>query len=177
VIELRRLERSELACVAEIDRTEQIGVLYEQRGTQLVERHGSWSAAPWEPDGDGEHSVGAKVRELQKYVDAGGIALAALDGGRVVGVGVVVPHLRPGIAQLAFLHVSAPRRAGGVGRRLCERLDQIARDNGAAEMVVSASPSESTVRFYLGRGFQPTAEPVAELFALEPEDVHMRKVL
>jgi len=33
------------------------------------------------------------------------------------------------------------------------------------------------VRFYLGRGFQATAEPLAELLELEPEDVHMRKVL
>jgi hypothetical protein len=44
-------------------------------------------------------------------------------------------------------------------------------------MVVSATPSENTVRFYVGRDLQPTAEPLAELFELEPEDVHMRKVL
>ena len=28
-----------------------------------------------------------------------------------------------------------------------------------------------------GRGFQPMAEPFAELLDLEPEDVHTRKVL
>jgi hypothetical protein len=44
-------------------------------------------------------------------------------------------------------------------------------------MVVSATPSENTVRFYLGRGFQPMIDPLAELFELEPEDVHMRKTL
>jgi hypothetical protein len=33
------------------------------------------------------------------------------------------------------------------------------------------------VRFYFARGFQPMAEPLAELFELEPEDVHLRKVL
>jgi hypothetical protein len=44
-------------------------------------------------------------------------------------------------------------------------------------MVVSATPSENTVRFYLGRGFEPMREPFAELFELEPEDVHMRKML
>jgi hypothetical protein len=33
------------------------------------------------------------------------------------------------------------------------------------------------VQFYLRRGFQPMAEPLAELIELEPEDVHMRKVL
>ena len=93
------------------------------------------------------------------------------------GIGVVVPHLRPRIAQLAFLHVSAPLRATGIGSRLSEQLEQIARAAGDSDMVVSATPSENTVRFYLGRGFQPMAEPLAELFELEPEDVHMRKVL
>ena len=61
----------------------------------------------------------------------------------------------------------------GVGRRL----EKIARTAGDSDMVVSATPSENTVRFYLGRGFQPMAEPFAELFELEPEDVHMRKML
>ena len=86
-------------------------------------------------------------------------------------------HLRPGIAQLAFLNVSAPWRATGIGSRLSEQLEQIARTAGDSDMVVSATPSENTVRFYLGRGFQPMADPLAELFELEPEDVHMRKML
>ena len=88
-----------------------------------------------------------------------------------------MPHLRPGIAQLAYLHVSAPSRTTGIGSRLCEQLDEIARTAGDSSMVVTATPSGNTVRFYLGRGFEPMAEPLAELFELEPEDVHMRKVL
>ena len=44
-------------------------------------------------------------------------------------------------------------------------------------MVVSATPSENTVRFYRGRGFEPMEEPFAELFELEPEDAHMLKAL
>ena len=169
--------RNELSRLVEIDRRERINVLYDQHGTQLVARHGNWSASAWDPDGHGEHSVEAKVHELQGYVDNGGVALGALVSGRLVAIGVVVPHLRPGIAQLAFLHVSAPLRATGIGSRLSEQLEQIARAAGDSEMVVSATPSENTVRFYLGRGFQPMADPLAELFELEPEDVHMRKML
>jgi GNAT superfamily N-acetyltransferase len=117
------------------------------------------------------------VHALQYHVDKGGIALGAFASGRLVGVGVVVPHLRPGIAQLAWLHVTAPLRATGIGSRLSEQLEQIARSAGDSDMVVSATASENTVRFYLGRLFQPMAEPLAELFELEPDDVHMRKVL
>jgi GNAT superfamily N-acetyltransferase len=176
-VELRQLDRSELPRVGEIDRTERIDVLYDQHGTELVARHGRWSASPWDPDGHGGHSVAAQLHALEHYVDAGGIALGAFAGGQLVGIGVVVPHLRPTIAQLAYLHVSASFRATGIGRGLCAQLDQIASAAGDSEMVVSATPSGNTVRFYLGRGFQPMAEPLAELFELELEDVHLRKVL
>jgi GNAT superfamily N-acetyltransferase len=176
-VEFRRLGRTELPRVVEIDRSERINVLYDQHGTQLVARHGNWSASAWDTDGHGKHSVAAQVHALQYHVDKGGIALGAFASGRLVGIAVVVPHLRPGIAQLAWLHVSAPWRAMGIGSRLSEHLEQIARTAGDFDIVVSATPSENTVRFYLGRGFQPMAEPLAELFELEPEDVHMRKAL
>ena len=176
-VEIRGLRRTELSRVAEIDRRERIDVQYVQHGTELVPRHGNWNASAWDPDGHGEHSVAAQIHMLEHYVDAGGTALGAFASEPLVGIGVVVPHLRPGIAQLAYLMVSAPSRATGVGSRLCEQLDDIARTAGDSSMVVTATPSENTVRFYRGRGFEPMAEPLPELFELEPEDVHMRKVL
>jgi GNAT superfamily N-acetyltransferase len=176
-VEIRRLARTELSRVVEIDRTERIDLVYEQRGTELVERRGNWSASAWDPDGHGEHSVEAQRHALEHYADAGAVALGAFLAGRLVGIGVVVPHLRPAIAQLAFLHVSKAFRAVGIGSSLSEGLEQMARGAGDSEMVVSATPSENTVRFYLGRGYELMAQPLPELFALEPEDVHMWKVL
>lgn len=80
--ELKRLARGELSRVAEIDRTERIDLIYEQRGTELEERRGDWSTPAWDPHGHGEHSVEAQRRALEHYVDAGGIALGAfrMDG-------------------------------------------------------------------------------------------------
>ena len=176
-IECRRLARVELSRVAEIDRSERIDIIYEQRGTELEERHGNWNSPAWDPHGDGEYSVAAQRQALEHYADAGGIALGAFSNGQLVGIGVVVPHLRPEIAQLAFLHVSEAFRALGIGRRLSEELDLIARDAGDTEIVVSATPSENTVRFYRSRGYELTAQPLPELFALEPEDVHLRRAL
>jgi GNAT superfamily N-acetyltransferase len=83
----------------------------------------------------------------------------------------------PAIAQLAFLHVSHDFRASGVGGRLSADLELVARRAGDTEIVVSATPSENTVRFYLGRGYRPMARPLPELFELELEDVHMGKVI
>ena len=142
-----------------------------------METRGDWSSPAWDPDGHGDHSVEHQRQALDRYAAAGGIALGGFAGGRLVAIGVVVPHLRTEIAQLAFLHVSAAFRATGVGTRLSEALDVIARDAGASQMVVSATPSQNTVRFYLARGFRVMAEPLPELVALEPDDVHMGKVL
>jgi len=176
-VEIRQLARTELSRVGEIDRTEHIDLLYEQRRTELVARHGTWHASAWDPNGYGDYSVDARRHELEHHVDSGGIAFGAFVGGRLVGIGVVVPHLRPAVAQLAFLHVSQPLRAAGIGGRLSDEMDQIARSAGDSAMVVSATPSANTVRFYMGRGYEVMAQPLPELFEREPEDVHLRKVL
>jgi len=171
------LARSELGRVAEIDRTERIDVLYRQEGERLIPTPGRWDAAPWDRHGEGEHSVQAKVRELEGYLDAGGVALVALVDQRVAGIGVVVPRLRPSVAQLAFLHVTASERRTGIGTRLQAELERLAREGGARELVVSATPTGGTVAYYLARGFGPDGDPLPELVELEPEDVQLRKPL
>jgi len=48
-----------------------------------------------------------------------------------------------------------------------------ARTRGARQMYVSATPSENTIHFYQRRGCLLAALPDPELFALEPEDIHL----
>jgi len=174
---IRRLGHEELGRVAEIDRTEQVDLIFVQRGAELEGRPGDWSAPAWDQEGDGERSVVTHAKDLAQYVDGDGVALGAFDGDRLVGIGAVVAHLRPGIAQLAWLHVTAGRRDAGVGRRLCDALEAIAREAGDDRIVVSATPSEHTVTFYRRRGYEVMAEPLEELFAREPDDIHLAKAL
>ena len=176
-VEIRELTRDDLSRISEIDRTEQIDLIFEQRGNELVARPGDWSAPAWDQNGDGEHTVEAQRRALAHYADDGGIARGAFSQGRLIGIGVMVPHIRPGIAQLAYLHVSHDFRGAGVGSRLCADLEQLAQHAGDTEIVVSATPSENTVRFYMARGYRPLAQPLPELFELEPDDIHMGKVI
>lgn len=174
----RRLAAEELDRLGEIDRTERIDTLYVQHGNQLVERTGGdWSAPPWFTEGTGEHSVAHQIEECRRHLAAGGMLLGAFADERLVGVGVVTPHVRPGVAQLAFLHVSSGYRGRGVGGRLSDALEELAREAGDTTIVVSATPSLNTVRFYRRRGFEPTSSPLPELVELEPEDVHMEKAL
>lgn len=176
MVSYRLLEPDEVARVGEIDRTERIDALYVQRGTELERVSGEFSAPPWR-DGDGGHSIRHQVEECERWLAAGGTAIGAFDGERLVGIGIVVPELRDGVAQLAFLHVSDGFRGQGVGRRLSDELDGIAAAAGATTMVVSATPSVNTVDFYRRRGYAPTATPLPELLELEPDDVHMEKRL
>ena len=88
-----------------------------------------------------------------------------------------MPHIRPGIAQLAYLHGSQDFRSAGSGTRLTVELELLARSAGDTEIVVTATPSENTVLFYLGRGYRPMAQPLPELLELEPEDIHMQKAI
>jgi GNAT superfamily N-acetyltransferase len=173
----RRLVAPELALVGEIDRTERIESLYVQRGTRLELRAGDWSAPAWEPHGEGEHSVAAQRATLEREVQSGGVAFGSFDGDRLVGIGLVIPHLRPDVAQLAYLYVSDGYRAMGIGGRLSDELERIAHEAGDTSIVVSATPSLNTVQFYLGRGYALMGEPLPELYELEPEDVHLQKLL
>ena len=176
-IEYKRLAPAELSLVGEIDRTERIEGLFVQHDARLELQVGDWSSPPWDSQGEGEHSVAAQRAALERQVEAGAIPLGAFAGDRLVGIGLVITHVRPGVAQLAYLHVSDGFRASGIGGRLSDELERIAREAGDTSMVVSATPSVDTVRFYLGRGFEPMAEPLPELVELEPEDIHMRKRL
>jgi GNAT superfamily N-acetyltransferase len=172
-----RLDLSDLELIGEIDRTEQIDTLYVQHGDRLDQRFGDFSAPAWFSEGEGEHSVAHQRAECERHLAAGGIALGAFANGKLVGIGIVRPHIRPRIAQFAFLHVSNGHRAQGIGRHLSEELERLAREGGDTTIVVSATPSLNTVRFYLRQGFSPTAEPLRELYELEPEDVHLQKRL
>ena len=176
-IAYRRLVAADLARIGEIDRSERIETLYVQHGSQLEEKAGDWSAPAWSSEGEGEHSVAHQRAECERQLDAGGIALGAFADGQLVGIGVLTLHIRPGIAQLAFLHVSNAHRARGVGGHLSDELERLAGEHGDTTIVVSATPSLNTVRFYRRRGYEPVAEPLPELYELEPEDVHMEKRL
>jgi predicted N-acetyltransferase YhbS len=173
----RELVSVDLDRLCDIDRTERIEGIYAQNGPHLTKREGDFSAPPWHTAGEGEHSVAAQQAECESYVAAGGTGLVAFANQRLVGIGIMKPHVRPGVAQLAYLHVSNGCRGRGVGGHLADALEALARAAGDTSMVVSATPSLNTVHFYLRRGYEPMSEPLPELYAREPDDVHLLKPL
>lgn len=54
-------------------------------------------------------------------------------------------------------------------RKACE----IAREAGSRRMYVSSTPSSSAVGFYIAQGCKLAEEVDPELYALEPDDIHL----
>ncbi|MGE5149787.1 MAG: GNAT family N-acetyltransferase [Rhodospirillaceae bacterium] len=165
---------SDLAVLAAIDRSEHVDVQYGVENGRLVERPVAMAEVPpWDPVGDGPHSVADKVAFCRRCLVAGAEFLGAFEGDELLGAAVVDGRFEPGLAWLAFLHVSRPHRRRGVASALWDAAISIAKEAGARSMYVSATPTGSAVGFYLARGCR-LADPVHPgLFAEEPDDIHL----
>ena len=172
----RELPQNEVVRVREIDRTERVRIGYRVEDDRLIRMDVVWDSSPWREEGD-EHSIPHMIRFLEEIVSQEGTMLGAFDGDRLVGLAGFRPDLTETMAQLAFLHVSNGYRRQGIAARLFDQVEELARQSGAQELYVSATPSESAVGFYTSCGFSLTPEPHPELFELEPEDIHMTRRL
>lgn len=176
-ITYRWLRDDEIGRLADIDRSETVRVGYVIRDGKLTANPVSWDIPGFRTEGGGEHTLAAQIRFCQGHIQNGARMVGAFVDDRMVGLGVVTPEIRPQMSQLAYLHVSLAYRRHGVASRLTREMIEHSRASGAKRMYVSATPSESAVGFYLRWGFAPTSEPIPELFAHEPEDIHMVREL
>ena len=167
----RLLSADELERIAEIDRSEVIERIYYAEPDGLVARAERYDMRGW-PSGN----VDGIVADLRTCHAQGGWIYGLFGGDRLIGVAAVDTRRfgpRQEMLQLLLMHVSQPYRDQGLGTRLFGAACAQARARGARRLYVSATPSEHTVHFYLARGCCVTDEPDPELFALEPEDIHM----
>jgi ribosomal protein S18 acetylase RimI-like enzyme len=175
MIELRHLPAHELGRIAEIDRSEHITRLYTYRDGVLEGRAVDEQVPRW--NASGEYSTAAMVATWQPTLTVGGTLIGAFEGDALAGLAIYRPRLAEAMGQLALLHVSRSFRRRGVASLLTGEVARLARADGAKRLYVSATPSNSAVGFYQSCGFAPTDAPHPELFALEPEDIHMIREL
>jgi ribosomal protein S18 acetylase RimI-like enzyme len=173
VITIRHMESSELDRLGEIDRSEHVTREYVYRNGTLEARVVDIAVPGWSPTGDHEHTVARRIDAWRPLLDQGGTLVGAFDADTLAGVAIYRPHLTPGVANLAVLHVSRSHRRAGVASLLTDEVARLARAGGAQRLYVSATPSDSAVGFYRSYGFEPTGEPNEAMFALEPDDIHM----
>ena len=174
---IRRLLAGELIRVGEVDRSEHVTTGYVFRNGVLETQVVDWQVPRWSDDPSTGFSAESRIDGWKPILDKGGILLGALDGPKLAGFALMLPELSEGVAQLAGLYVDREYRRLGVAVRLVTEVERLARGAGAGRLYVSAIPSGSAVGFYLKHGFSPTTEVNEELYALEPDDIHMIKDL
>ena len=154
-----------------IDRAEAIERVYCHKGGKLVLKPEHCELRGW-PAGEPEH-YGAILIDCY---DRGGTFYGVFDGATLVGAAALESrfigrsHDR---LQLKFLHVSQRYRRGGIGQSLYEKTVNRAGDLGARQLYISATPTENTIRFYLGLGCRVADDVDTDLFKLEPKDIHL----
>ncbi len=171
MIDSRELSRDEIEQVWEIDRSEVVEAVYYLEHGSLVLKPEYFDMHGW-PPGEAEHYTPILVDCYER----GGWFYGLFDGDRLIGVVVLENRLigkNKDQLQLRFLHIDSAYRNKGLGKRLFDLASVEAQKRRARGLYISATPSEHTVNFYLRLGCQITAEPDPELFALEPEDIHL----
>ena len=177
MIRMRRMQNSEIERIAEIDRSEHVTKAYACKDGSLEPRDVDWQIPRWSTQGDHDHTVQARVDESRLVLDRGGVLLGAFDGETLVGFAIYRPNLSEDTAQFAMLHISNGYRRQGIGSLFTSEVIKLAKADGAKKLYVSSSPSASTVHFYMNHGFELAQEVNPELYELEPEDIHMTKIL
>lgn len=167
----RILSRDEIQGVWAIDRSEVIEAVYYLPNGALVLRPEYYDMHGW-PSGEGDKYTPI----LEACHDQGGWFYGLFDDDRQIGAAVLDGRFigkHKDQLQLKFLHIGNTYRNKGLGKRLFNLATIEARERGAKRMYISATPSAHTIDFYLGLGCKVTPEPDAELFELEPEDIHL----
>jgi GNAT superfamily N-acetyltransferase len=162
----------ELTGVEEIDVSESGYLLYYYREGKIATKREAWHRSPRNAE-----AWGSYIERWKATLERAGVALGAFDGKRLVGIAVLEYHLTESMAHLVALFVSKDSRRQGIAARLTQEVMRLAKAQGADQLYVSATPSESAVGFYLSQGFALAKQVHQELYALEPEDIHLVRQL
>lgn len=171
----RLLERHEIPLIWQIDRREIIENVYYLREGKLVLEPEHYDMQGW-PSGEAE----LYTPLLLDCYDRGGLFWGAFENDLLVGVSILESKWigkHHDTLQLKFLHVSRDCRKQGIGARLFNLTVEKAKELGAKKLYISATPSEHTVNYYSRLGCVLATEIDPELFALEPEDIHLEYLI
>jgi GNAT superfamily N-acetyltransferase len=171
-ISIRPLNIGELDRVREIDVSESGSMVYKQLGRRVEPAYEEWHRPP-----RSEETWNCYIERWKPMLEDGGCAVGAFAGEALVGIAVLRFRLTARTAQLAALFVSRDYRRLHIAQHLMDEVARRARQYGADALYVSATPSESAIGFYTRQGFEATDHANKELYALEPDDIHLVKAL
>jgi GNAT superfamily N-acetyltransferase len=156
----------------QISRRELITQLYLQKQEQLELTDCFYDIKQW----DAYHLENdpPKLKELYKQ---GALFVAAFSASeQLVGISVVSDQVindYPQAKLLQYFYVDAGQQNQGIGAQLMQSAKASAKQLGAHQLYISATPSKRTVDFYIRHGAKPLKHPDRQLWELEPEDIHL----
>lgn len=172
---IRLLQRAEIPLIWQIDRREIVQNIYILQDGKLVLKPDYFDIQGW-PPGEAEHYTPI----LLDCYDRGGMFWGAFENDKLIGVAILESKFigsQQDTLQLKFLHVSRDFRKQGIASTLFRLAVEKASALGANKLYISATPSEHTVNYYMRLGSVLAREIDPELFALEPEDIHLEYVI
>ncbi|MFD0711962.1 GNAT family N-acetyltransferase [Paenibacillus sp. GCM10027626] len=175
MIDIKSMKLEDASKIWEIDRSEIIEYIYTCADGQLNEFKAGHECPNWE---EGQYSE--IIARYEEELRSGGMAVGAFAGETLVGFGVLAHQFRGennDQLQVDLMYVTREYRRQGIGRRIITALSEEAVVRGAKYLYISSTETESAVKFYSSFGAELTPEVDEELFAKEPEDIHMIKKL
>jgi GNAT superfamily N-acetyltransferase len=170
-VAIRALIRDEIELIWAIDRSEVHHRIYKVVNGLLILVPAYFEIPGWHP-----RMVENDRPRLYECFDRGGTFLGSFDDDSLNGVSVVDTNpvgSKPDCLQLLYLYVSRSARGQGIGSTLFAAAAEAAGALSAKVLYVSSVPTENTVNFYLRRGSSLATRPDPDLFAAEPDDVHL----
>jgi predicted N-acetyltransferase YhbS len=168
---IRLLQRDEILLIWQIDRREIVENIYYLEDRKLLLQPDYFDIQGW-PPGEAEHYTPI----LEDCYDRGGTFWGAFENDTLVGVAILESKFigsQQDTLQLKFLHTSRDFRKRGIASTLFRLAVEKAKTLGAKKLYISATPSEHTVNYYMRLGAVLATGIDPELFALEPEDIHL----
>ena len=116
------------------------------------------------------------IQNQVEILEFGGCVIGAFEEDKLVGVCSVDKRLfgeSDQFSKMDILYISSDFRGKGVGKSLLNQAIATAKTFGAIQLYISATPTRSTIDFYLNLGAELIEEPDPRLYELEPEDIHL----
>src|SRR5215472_10679337 len=172
MVSIRQMSPEELTRIEEIDVSESGDLVYYYCEGKIATKRETWhrglrNADAWE----------SYLEQWKATLERAGVALGAFDDKRLVGIAVLEYHLTESMAHLVALFVSKDYRRQGIASQLMQEIMRLAKTHGASQIYVSATPSESAIGFYLSQRFVLAQQVHKDLYVLEPEDLHLIRLL
>ncbi|QNX32666.1 GNAT family N-acetyltransferase [Acinetobacter seifertii] len=170
---LRSLQSSEIDLIWQhISRRELITQNYIQKQQKLELVDCFFDVQNWD-----SYHLENDPPKLKQLFAQGSIFVGAFDASeKLVGISVVSNQLIANYPQAKLLHyfyVDADQQGQGVGAKLMQAAKESAKQLGALQLYISATPSKRTVDFYIKHGAVVLGHPDQHLWELEPEDIHL----